>query len=582
MFNTLEEYYIFLNEDKFLKGIIGLSSNLKPLQEKLVLEEAKKHCFIEICFNDFNFRKGEYIPLFSSGSNCYPDLEAFDNVEYLKQRALNCFNPKYNSKYFHLLYHKTKDKREAIKSIESYLEFLKNSDLGLNDNSEIKGFIDAFDNLIHLVEKVKYDKKDYVIQYVKNIILEDRVKSFCLFHIIDFVTKNMKLTTDVKQFFFDIVQAELNTIQYPEHREDFLKLIIDLAQKIGKPQQEYQNRLGEYYLQKAEKEKGSLIVHSIYFEALKVFKKAGNKTKQDEVSKLMQDEKNNLVLGTITTKISNSKIDKYFRLLDKATSELTANNNSESIFGYLINAKNIFPKASMLEMNTKSQLQDIFTTITFDKNKNLSINNSEGINSYQTHFQISTLNHLKQIFYKGQINGKISYESLKVYMVNYTWYNDEIEVIEPNGINNSFKWIDFILPPIKLFFEQSEKDIENKSQTHEGYILAIDSLALKFEGVLRFFSNKIGAQIIESDNTKTVQRIDFDKMFDNEKFKSVIPEDDIAFFKFLFTRKGIDLRNNVAHSFYVPKDYSASTVWLLICAYLKLGDFNFKENSQNG
>jgi hypothetical protein len=296
----------------------------------------------------------------------------------------------------------------------------------------------------------------------------------------------------------------------------------------------------------------------------------------------MQDEKNNLVLGTITTQISNSKIDKYFRLLDNTTSELTTNNNSEYIYGYLINAKNIFPKASMLEQYTKSQLQDIFTTITFDKNKNLSINNSKGINSYQTYFQISTFNHLKQIFHKGQINGKIKYESLKAYMENYTWYNDEIEIIEPNGKNNSFKWVDFILPPIKLFFEQSEKDIENKSQTPEGYILAIDSLSLKFEGVLRFFSNKIGAQIIESDETTTAQRIDFDKMFDNEKFKSVIPEDDIAFFKFLFTRKGIDLRNNIAHSFYVPKDYSASTVWLLICAYLKLGDFNLNENSKNG
>ena len=105
---------------------------------------------------------------------------------------------------------------------------------------------------------------------------------------------------------------------------------------------------------------------------------------------------------------------------------------------------------------------------------------------------------------------------------------------------------------------------------------------MKFEGVLRDFSNKVGAQIIESDETKTEQRIDFDKLFDNEKFKAVIPEDDIALFKFIFTRRGINLRNNIAHSFYAPKDYSASLVWLLICAFLKLGNYEFNSNMSNG
>jgi hypothetical protein len=87
MFNSLEQYYIFLNEDNFFKENIGLSSNLKPLQLEIISEEEKKYCYLEICFNDFNFKKGTYIPLFSSGSNCYPDLKVFDDLDYLKQRA---------------------------------------------------------------------------------------------------------------------------------------------------------------------------------------------------------------------------------------------------------------------------------------------------------------------------------------------------------------------------------------------------------------------------------------------------------------------------------------------------------------
>ena len=581
-FNNLQEYYTYLNEDNFFKENIGLSSHLKPLQHKLISEEEKKNCVLEISFNDFNFKNGIYVPLFSAGSNCYPDLNAFDDLDYLKQRALETVNYKYKAKYYHLLYHKTKDKREAIKAIESYLEFLRNSNLGLKDNSEIRGFIDAFDNLIHLVDKVKYDKIDDVIQFVKDLIQGNKVNGFCLYNIMDFVINNMKLASDTKQFFYDIIEAEINAIQYPEHREDFLKLIIDLAQKIGKPQQEFQNLLGDFYLDKADKEGKGFYVQNIYLKALNIYIKSGNKAKQDEVSKLMQDSKNSIKLSKVETKLAHPLIDKFFKSLDEITTELTENYSSDTVYQYLILEKKIFPKASTLDEFTKPQTLDFITTITFDKNKNIDVNNSQGFNSYQMSFQLCSLEHLKQVFFKGQANGKITFESLKDYIENNTWYKDVNIIINPDGSDYSFKWIDFILPPLKLFFEQSENDNDNKCHTPEGYIFVIDSLTLKFEGVLRDFSNKIGAQTIESENTKTKQRIDFDKMFNNEKFKSAIPEDDIAFFKFLFTRKGLDIRNNVAHSFYSPKDYSISMVWLLICAYLKLGNFEFKVNKKNG
>jgi hypothetical protein len=580
MYNNLEEYYNFLNEDKFFKKHISLSSNLKPLKEKLISEEEKKYYSIEICFNDFNFRKGIYVPLFSSGSNCYPNLEAFDDLEYISQRGSNCLNTKYTAKYFHLLYHKTNDKREAINAIDNYFEQLKTSNLELNDNLEIRGLLDVFDNLIYLSEKVKY-KQEEVIQFIKDIIEQGKIKEYSLFHLIDFVTNNMKLTVESKQFFFDVLEAEITAIKYPEHRKNFLLLIIAMAQKIGKPKQEYQNLLGEDYLYEAEKEGGSFYVHNIYLEALNTFKKAGNKVKQDEVSKLIQDSKNSIKLHKIETKLESPLISKYFKSMDKHTTELAENNTSETIYQYLAVNKQIYPKAASLEIFTKPETFDLVTTITFDKNKNISINDSKGINSYHTYFQISSLEHLKQIFFKGQSNGKITYESLKEYLEQNTWYNDVNVISKTDEKDCSFRWVEFILPPLKLFFEQSEKDIENSFYTAQGYILAIDSLTLKFEGVLRDFSNRIGAQIIEADKSKTEMRINFDNLFDNEKFAKTIPEDDIAFFKFLFTSKGINLRNNVAHSFYSPKDYSVSMMWMLICAFLKLGNYTFLKNASN-
>ncbi len=351
--------------------------------------------------------------------------------------------------------------------------------------------------------------------------------------------------------------------------------VVNIAGISNKPQTEYLNLLGEFYIQKAKKEGDSFVVHPIYLEALNIFKKAGNKEKQDEVSTLLSEAKKSVSLNSVKQSFEIPLLDYYFKSMDKLTTELAQNNSSQSIYEYLIGQK-IFPSANLLEKFTKPQTFDLMTTIAFDKNKNISVNNSKGFNEYQMHFQLFSSEHLRMIFHKGQENGKISFDSLKEYLENNTWYNENNSMLDSVENTTCFKWVDLILPSIKLYFEHSEKDIKNGTNCPEGYILSIDSITLKFEGVLRDFSNKIGAQTIESEDSKTEERIDFEKLFNNEKFQRLVPEDDIAFFKFLFTRKGLNLRNNIAHCFYSPNDYSPSLFWMLICAFLKLGNFEFK------
>jgi len=98
---------------------------------------------------------------------------------------------------------------------------------------------------------------------------------------------------------------------------------------------------------------------------------------------------------------------------------------------------------------------------------------------------------------------------------------------------------------------------------------------IKFEGLLREFSRNIGAQIIEFKDDGTQARISFDKLLDNAKLKNLVPEDDIALFKFIFTSNGMNLRNNIAHCFYQTKNYSSATMLLLISALLKLGNYKY-------
>ena len=154
--------------------------------------------------------------------------------------------------------------------------------------------------------------------------------------------------------------------------------------------------------------------------------------------------------------------------------------------------------------------------------------------------------------------------------------------VSSSGEEKPFNWLDLIAPSLKLFFEQIETDLKSETEHYSSieYIPAIDSLTMKFEGLLREFLLRIGSQTIKAKSNKTEEIISYDTMLSDEKILRIISENDIAFFKFLFTSKGLDLRNNVAHSFYKPFNYKVNMMWLLIVAFLKLGNYELIETKE--
>jgi hypothetical protein len=122
--------------------------------------------------------------------------------------------------------------------------------------------------------------------------------------------------------------------------------------------------------------------------------------------------------------------------------------------------------------------------------------------------------------------------------------------------------------------------VKNK-EFNSDYILCIDSLTLKFEGLLRSLSRMIGAQAIEPKLNYVEEKINFEALLSNPKMTDIIPAKDIAFFRYLFTKDGFDIRNNIAHCFYKPKHYGPSIMFLLITAIIRLGNYTIKNPTSN-
>lgn len=583
-FQNLDEYYEYIENDTNFHFLdLNTYKYITTLRDKIEEEKTKKLCSYELFFADFSIENGIHVPKFQSGASAYPTLELFDdNFSYIKTRANQVENPKYKAKYNHLLWLSPQKHIDFAKqAIESYLSLLENSSFSVDDNLQCLSFGKYFKNLFILSQTINY-KKEETVNYLVSLLESDKLNDFTKYSLMDFIIQNgKKIDSLITKQFYDYSN---NTINHLNGRilENYLNLLVLLSQKLKTSQSEFHEKLGDYHISQLETEKNKgFIAHHYYTNALEEYKKANNKEKIEQTSVLLEQAKKKIDLKKISVNSEDDEelqnlLNQWWDNTIKKIDYLIDNGNSKDIFGFLI-VENLLPKAEKLKEKTKSPILDLVTTITFDINKNVSKNNkSSGINLYSLYINNFSIRQIWFVFSKGIKSGKISFESLIDYLKNNSWYGNDFTYLDTNNEVQGFNWIELISPSLQIFFVQSEIDIKTNDNNPQGYILAIDSLVLKFEGLLRQFSRMIGAQTIEIKDNGTEERISFDKLLDNEKLKAILPTDDIAYFKFLFTLDGLNLRNNVAHSFFTTKNYTSGTMLLLIVALLRLGNYTLE------
>ncbi len=585
-FQNVQEYYNYLENDTNLKYLdLNTCKYITALRDKTDDENLKKICSYELYFAYFSIKKDAHIPEFQSGANAYPTLELFDdNFDYIKIRANSVNNPKYKAKYNHLLWLSPQKHIDYAKqAIENYLLLLQNSYFSVDDDSQCNSFSYYFKNLFVLSQTVNY-QKDEVIQYFLLILEIDKLNDLTRCSLMDFVVKNgKKIDALLVQTFYDYSKKSIENLD-AKVLERYLNLLVILSQKLKLSPNEFHEKLGDYHISLTTTEQNQgFIAHHYYAKALEEYKNANNKEKIEQTAVLMEQAKKTIDLKKVPIEIEdenfNSVLNQWWDFTKEKTTQLIEKGNDKNIYGYLI-LENILPKATTLNEEIKPVMLDLVSTMSFDINKNISKNKSGVINSYSIYINNFSIHHIWLVVSKGIKSGKISFESLIDYLKNNSWYGQDFTYLDTNNETQGFNWIELLSPSLQSFFIQTEIDIKANSHNPKGYILAIDSLVLKFEGLMRELSRMIGAQTIEIKDNGTEERIGFDKLLDNEKIKALIPEDDIAYFKFLFTSIGMNLRNNTAHCFFATKNYTSAIMLLLIVALLRLGNYKLETNEK--
>jgi hypothetical protein len=106
---------------------------------------------------------------------------------------------------------------------------------------------------------------------------------------------------------------------------------------------------------------------------------------------------------------------------------------------------------------------------------------------YSYYINMSVLPFLHRVFIEGIMSGKITYEKLVRFILESTWLGQELIDYDSTQDVTKYRWISLIAPSLHEYFVQTESAIKSNNP-FTNYVMPIDSLTLKFEGVLRDFA----------------------------------------------------------------------------------------------
>jgi hypothetical protein len=588
----------------------NLSAIFQKVRDTLIqngkIEEATKSQY-EIDFLNFIINSNKLSYIFSSTNDKgelveYPTLKQFteDTYNFLIERQKKAKSPVLKARYSHILWLSPKKKIEYAKTaIDNYLKIIKirekqdidfpKEHFGLQVLENIKN---AFLLSLSVKYKVEVTKKE-VIRIVKKYPETSSSANAIRFQLIGLMLeqKSVFKETDFKGI-VKVCEQMISKL-YPTNKHsviDVLNLIIKVKKKLKNKTEKYEKRIAEMWeeLSYDREDETNLVSSDFCKNALKIYKKLKLTAKVNELEKRFNELRKNIKLSSFEQEIDMTEIMEEFR---KYADKLT-DNEPFVIINSLITYKGLLPTLDEVENQAKeidkySFFQHFANTSILDRNGNTIkyFNDKEEYEYYKIlqsyHFSLELMksNLIREIIFAGIKKGKLNANTFLSYLQQYSWLGKELKISSNGGKPVTYCWLALIAPAINEYFVNLEFFFRN--QTHyPNFILCIDSLSLKIEGMLRDickFKDITTFELKQDKKGRTItQEKDIHKLLYEPEIADLIDKDDLLFLKFLLVEKaGYNLRHRVAHSLMTYYDYHINLMNLLIMAVLKLGKYNF-------
>lgn len=611
-FSDLQSIYLYLEDNAlnyrypFQIGDIFRLLRDKKYEEKNTDEATK--CQYEIDVFNFITYNGDVKPHFSKASEQgdvieYPDLRSFNTntFDYISKRLDTTNNPLLKSRYAHILWESPrKHSKYARSSIDAYLDLIKIYETkDKKQPTEHYGLevLGAIRNAYFLARQINDKAKMTIIKSeIKRLINDFDPNSTSAFtlraDLIVLMLEEKKVFT--KDDFIDIEticsQIAENLFKVPDFHGaiDMFKIGEKISIKLGKTSENWTRRIAESYeallgLIKTE----SMLSLDFCRDALVYYRKIKDKRKIEELEKTYfslktsvkfhrfeyKDDVSNHIKEciSIAKKVVQQHPEDIIKILSLDNSLLPLFKDVEK---FADNERNQIPILYKLQSSITDQYgHTVQHLVTDDEKKYYGMHRHY---KEQLEMKIYLIN---AIFFEAIKQRKFNISALLLFFRKYSWFGRTFKKTYADNQELEHNWLNLLIPSLNEYFTQLEYAFSSGNEPN--FVLSIDSLSLKIEGLMRdmlIFTGVSTFYFMEDEHGKQVAREkDIGALLHDEKMKELFDEDDLLFFRFLLVEKaGHNLRHRIAHSLLLYQEYHINFMHLLILALLKLGKYDFK------
>lgn len=561
------------------KEIVSID-NINPRWKSKILTERKAL--------NFNINKGELQLNFQTTDikGLPQKNSSFSKVQinYLKQRLEESKNHWLISRYAHLLWKETKNNQYAEIAIDNYIENLKST-----TPKEAREFSIIFSALFLISKKTK--KKTLEVKKIVNDFFNSNLQGWFKCQIISTMLENNIFSRN------ELISFAENILIWIEDEEPIsyssvknnLEIAILLYQRLKLPTEKIYELLAynEDIILEQHPSDSDFVKYTTIGKKASYLKLA----KKNDEYEAMMIEFNRLKQTIELKKISISLDDEHSKMFNEylnKKSDALLEYSTEEILSFFCDSEFLLVDPEENEKSVResynNSLRSLVTTNVFDINSNFKKQKSsdgydlEIIQNYVISHGIKVESLFFKVFINGIISGKINYYNIFNFLKNHTWYGIKTKrSIASNELDENSSWITLLSPGIHNLISQFELLVIMDTNKISNFILAIDSLTLKFEGAVRDFIRLSGGNTT-IEKKGDLQELLLEDLLEHNIIKEYFSDKDIALFKHTFTKKGKNIRNNVAHSFMQFSDYNLQTACLIFFCILRLGKYTFKQN----
>lgn len=556
-----------------------LTTDLNERQKAAIQTEIK-------CF-EFRMQNGKLVPsnerIDAKGSPCcYPDHSTFTTEEwdYITQRLDEEAHPFLKSRYAHLLWTAKKHNKFAHAAINAYQEL---SNLyfqeALKQEKLFRWFCEVVKCYHQITSSTKYkvdDCKTWLLKWLSHNKLPFFYKETIVTIIIDSPLFKAQDYQGLTNMMLSYLEAE--SYGYTA-RKRFLETLQPLAQKEKLSQKVILNLLGENEMTLAsdrQSDQTGMVPFMCYQRAAHYFKLAGETNKHEQAAQLYASQKHKIKLGVITTEMSDENVQLYNQILNDLVDNLFSGEPYRPFLFLATNGDILLPKevgVEEIKKQRQNSLTGLFTINVFDQNNNGKVLTEDEklqhhqFQHYSLYLQMFTLQLMGKLFFQGIRTGGISKQTFMSFF-QQSWLGQPLNGYTVDGETQPFSWMEMLGPGLYEIINELNAEVHDHSYK-ASYVLPIDSLSIKMEGVVRDYARLAGVSVSKIGEGEALE-MNLEELLSekNEKLLALFQADDVLLWKTVLTRKGWNIRNNTAHAFYLSEDYSRQKVFLLLlCLY---------------